>query len=330
MFDRLFGKGELEDKIVKLENRLQELKNRADALESEKISLSRKLSKREVQAKSAVSEKQAADEKLNQTKARLKMLEGEIEKLKTKTYDEPQDRNIHTLKNDHAGDFLFEIASLRSKKDNFLTIYLGPGDSISDLDDLNIEISQDIRKITGKIKSPTGFVIFHDTSSIKFLSAICIPALPINKSAWKIERKFDTAQLQKLIDSKDAVCAVVAHAGESFIGILKSDSVIDYKIVKSSVKGRHKKGGFSQMRFQRLIEEDIRHHAGKVEDVFKEMLERNSNIKMVFAAGESSLANDITGGCNYPVIFKSIGQKAEKHSIDQIRDFLFSSRWYLL
>ena len=70
------------------------------------------------------------------------------------------------------------------------------------------------------------------------------PPFPIHESGWKLDRVFDTTQLRELLEQNQVICILLAHAGETFIGISNREAVIDYKVVRSSVKEKHTKGAF--------------------------------------------------------------------------------------
>jgi hypothetical protein len=125
----------------------------------------------------------------------------------------------------------------------------------------------------------------------------------------------------------------LAHAGETFIGISDRERVIEYKIVRSSVKEKHTKGGMSQRRFERLRDEDIRHHGEKARSAFEALVAGyKSELEMVVASGEHNLIKMITQDNDFPLLLRSIDPKAvlEKQKIDKIRVLAWSSRWYVL
>ena len=60
------------------------------------------------------------------------------------------------------------------------------------------------------------------------------------------------------------VLVISAHAGDTLIGIALSSGRFEVQeAVKSQVKEKHSKGGWSQKRFERLRDEDIRNHAAR-------------------------------------------------------------------
>ena len=179
------------------------------------------------------------------------------------------------------------------------------------------------------------------------------PPFPVSDSGWRLDYTFDTAQARELLELERnrVFCIVLAHAGETFIGISNRDAFIDYEIVRSSVKKKHTKGGWSQRRFERLRDEDIKHHAEKAQGVFEKLIaEYKNELTMVVASGEQNLIKEITGGDyeyrhrhqdqhqqqhprqhQFPVLIKSIDIKAkiEKRNIDKIRVLACSARWYI-
>ena len=334
MFDKLFNRKELEKKIEILQARINEL-------EPENKSLSTRLSKQEVRTKKAASDKQEADLALKKAEKRIDNLEYSLENLKEETQktDDLTFKRSVTLTNAQSCDLLSQIGSIRSRNEDLVTVYLRPNESFTDLNEFDIELEQDVKYLMQRIESPTGMALFYDLKRLGMVRMLMTPPFPIGESKWKLDRVFDTAQLQELLEQNKVFCILLAHAGESFIGISNRETFIDYKIVRSSVKEKHTKGGWSQRRFERLRDEDIKHHAEKARAVFEALVdEYKDELKMVVASGEHNLIKEITGGGDsgyrypFPLLIRSIDSKAkvEKRNIDMIRVLTWSARWYLL
>ena len=337
MFNNLFGgKKSEEARILALEEQIKTLQTRVNELGSENKNLSKRLSKQDMRAKKALSDKQEVDAALKKAKVKIETLEHELKNLKKQGSGELFFKKSTELTNDKSLEMLFKIGSARSKNEDLLSAYLRPDDSIADLPDLpeferTANLNKDILSLVQKIKSPTGMALFCDMSQPGISPMIAVPPFPITGSGWKIDSAFDIKQLHEILSSDPVICIVFAHAGETFIGVSNREAFIDHRIVRSSVKGKHKKGGWSQRRFERLIAEDIRNHAGKSKTVFESLVkEYKEDIKMVVGSGEYNLAKEITGDCGYHVLFKSINAKIEKHDIDRIRMLVWSSKWYEL
>jgi len=339
MFNNLFGGKKSEEvKISELEEQIKTLKTQVNELESGNKNLSMQLTKQDTRAKKALSDKQEADAALKKAKVKIETLKHELKNLKKQEPDELSFKKSVELTNDKSLEILFKIGSVRSKNENLISVYLRPGDSTSDLPDLyeferavNPDKYKDILSLMQKIKSPTGIVLFYDMEQPGISPLIAVPPFQVSETGWKLDYAFDTKQMQGILNSNPVVCIVLTHAGETFIGISDRKAFIDYKIVRSSVKGRHKKGGWSQKRFERLIEEDIRNHVEKSKTAFETLVKEYKNdIKLIVGCGEYNLAKEITADCGCPVIFKSINAKLKKHDIDRIRVLVWSSKWYEL
>ncbi len=324
MLGGLFNRKEQERKIELLQTRINEL-------EYENKSLSEHLSKQAARAKKALADKQEADLALKKAEERIDTIERELKNLKEKEDAQLSVREAVTLTADRASDLLFQIGSLRSRNDDLLTAYLRPEEAVSDLD--RFELDNSVKYMMARIESPTGIALFYDLKSTGMAPQIVAPPFMILESQWKLDYAFDTTQLQEILDTNRVICILLAHAGESFIGISDRERVIEYKIVRSSVKEKHTKGGMSQRRFERLRDEDIRHHGEKARSAFEALIAGyKSELEMVVASGEHNLIKMITQDNEFPLLLRSIDPKAvlEKQNIDKIRVLAWSSRWYVL
>ncbi len=324
MLGGLFNRKEQERKIELLQTRINELKY-------ENKSLSERISKQAARAKKALSDKQGADLGLKKAEERIDTIERELKNLKEKDDAQLSVREAVTLTADRASDLLFQLSSLRSRNDDLLTAYLRPEEAVSDLD--RFELDNSVKYMMARIESPTGIALFYDLKSTGMAPQIVAPPFMILESQWKLDYAFDTTQLQELLDTNRVICILLAHAGESFIGISDRERVIEYKIVRSSVKEKHTKGGMSQRRFERLRDEDIRHHGEKARSAFEALIAGyKSELEMVVASGEHNLIKMITRDNEFPLLLRSIDPKAvlEKQNIDKIRVLAWSSRWYVL
>ena len=333
MFGKLFNRKELEKRIEILQTRI-------DELESKNRLLSTRLSKQEVRTKKAVSDKQEADLALKKAEKKIENLERTLENLNEEKQKTDEliltSKRAVTLTNAQSCDLLSQIGSVRARNEDLVTVYLRPNESVTDLNGFDIELNQNVKYLMQRIESPTGMALFYDMKRLGMVRMLMTPPFPIGESKWKLDRVFDTTQLQELLEQNQVICIVLAHAGETFIGISNREAVIDYKVVRSSVKEKHTKGGWSQRRFERLRDEDIRHHTEKARGVFEALVdEYKDELKMVIASGEHNLVKEITGGDSgyrypFPLLIRSIDTKAkvEKHNIDKIRVLTWSARWY--
>ncbi|MEZ5335413.1 MAG: Vms1/Ankzf1 family peptidyl-tRNA hydrolase [Methanolobus sp.] len=166
------------------------------------------------------------------------------------------------------------------------------------------------------------------------MNEVIIPPFPITKSYWLAGNSFDTNGIENSLTREFNVCVLVAHAGESFVGYSHSMKEFDsFQIIKSSVKAKHGKGGFSQRRFERLRDEDIVHHIEKVKPLLKSTFEEfDGNIDYFFVAGDSQMAKEITvvAPLDIKQITSSSDIRIEKHNISDILKQLTICRRYKL
>ena len=95
------------------------------------------------------------------------------------------------------------------------------------------------------------------------------------------------------------VLVVSAHAGETFLGVaLSREGFEAEEMVESSVMGKHSKGGWSQKRFERLREEEIKSHADLAAERLAALMDKYKTLlKYAVLSGDESLIRQIAP-CN--------------------------------
>jgi hypothetical protein len=323
LLKKIFGKKE-QDHINSLEAQLKQLI-------LEKDSITARLEAKEEIARKAVSQKQVVEEELNAANKKIETLEYELSKMRQKKASELNFRNISNISRQAMNRYLFQISSIRAMENSLITVYLKSGESLSHLDNSNDLIdSLGLKNISfiDKMESSTGILVFYDTNQM--IQEAVVPFLPLESSSWKLENSFDTAPLQNLIEKEVNLLILLIHAGESFIGITGSpDSFTSHQIVRSSVKGKHTKGGWSQRRFEKLRDEDIQHHLEKVSGALHSMVKESSiEIDFIVAVGDSRLVFETLKDFNYPVIERNLDVSVDKKNVDKILKEIWSSKRY--
>ena len=303
---------------------IRSLREKIAELEEENSKLSLQLEKRDEKTKKAVTTKQEAEREINEAQKRISTLEGELEKLKVETKSELSFRFSVNFSGNRFEDVLFLLDSMRSKLSTLITIYLAKDRTLENIpkDVFDLMESSSISQIE-KINSSTGKVIFYDADNIVRL--VILPVFPIQDTEYVIDIRFKTGPLKDSIHV-EKILVINAHAGETFIGIMEAGAFIEHELIRSSVMGKHSKGGWSQKRFQSLVEEDIKHHADKVRDALHPIIEKNRDIQYIFAGGEGRLIKMILEGYEYPVVSKSIDPQAM--SPQQVLKEIMSVRLY--
>lgn len=324
MFDKLLGKKELEEHIRTLIAQIEQLR-------SENESTLARLASKDETTRKAITQKQVVEEELNSAKKKIETLEHKISVLSKDVSLDITFRNMSSIPIQSMAKYVYQIESLRALDNSLVTAYLPPGQSLSGLENGREPLESPGHETMGlvdKIVSPTGIAVFYDTGGM--VREAVAPFLPLDVSSWQMDVRFDTVPLQELMVRKVNICVLLAHAGESFIGITDNPgSFADYQIVRSSVKGKHTKGGWSQRRFERLRDEDIQHHVIKVKDVLMKMIDGSgTKITFILSGGESRLVSEIVADFDYPVVNRRFDVAVDKKMNDRILKEVWSSKRY--
>jgi peptide subunit release factor 1 (eRF1) len=323
---KISGKDQLELEIDRLNSRIVKL-------ELDLQSAKTQLEKKEVLARQAVADRQEAETRLNQELVRVQTLSHELETVKLESQKKIEFRGIETLSPLAVQAYLSKIRSFHSPAEDLLTVYLPPGIRLSEV--LNEKVldlvEKKARNLLDKLDPDTGMVFFYDLYSM--ICEAIVPALPISSKSWSLGDTFETSFLEASLDKNYRVLVLVLHAGESFIGFAPDAQVFDTEeLIRSSVKEKHSKGGFSQRRFERLREEDIAHHMDKVFEALDKVLEENRFIDCVILSGDFQLIGEIRKRLplNLGIIEKPSDIRVEKESGEEILRTVLSSRRYIL
>ncbi len=284
-------------------DKIESLQARITQLEEENKKLLLQLEKKSEKTKRTIATKQEVDRELNEARQRISSLKNEVHRLKEESSGELNFHFSENLSRNKLENVLFLLESLQSQTSTLITIYLARDDILKNiLSDIEDQIESSALYLIEKIESQTGKVIFYDTSGI--VKLVIIPVFPVSHSEYSLDRRFNIEPLKNSLIS-DKVLVINAHAGETFIGILEQNTFVEHDIIRSSVMGKHSKGGWSQKRFQSLVEEDIRHHADKVRAALGTIIEKHKDIQYVIAGGEGKLIRMTLKGYDYPLIINN-------------------------
>ncbi len=302
-------------------------KDEINALKAKILELEEKNSKLKLQVekkgdktKKTLASRQEVDRELNEAKQQIRSLEYELAKLKKETKGELNFRFSENFFKNRLYDILFLLDSIQSKTATLITIYLAKDETTANIpSDIASLIDSSERALIEKIDSHTGKVIFYDTDGI--IKLVMLTVFPILHSKYSLERRFDLETLKNSL-KRDKTLVINAHAGETFIGIVEDDVFVEHEVVRSSVMGKHSKGGWSQKRFQSLVEEDVRHHADKVRYSLDTLLGKHRDIEYVIAGGEGKLVRMMLEGYDYPIIIKSMDTVSTRSAEQLLREVM--------
>ncbi|MFZ3148099.1 MAG: Vms1/Ankzf1 family peptidyl-tRNA hydrolase [Methanothrix sp.] len=283
----LFGKKKLEDRILELQAALANL-------EGEKEELLRTLEKREEKMRRLSSASQQANLALKA--AEQKTASALPAPAAVVRCGEQKPKSIKLSLREM--DMLMErLKACRSPRDDLLVAYY-PGPVPED-----DALPSQIKKAAFAIKSKRGGIILH---SPQLFTLQLIPPFPIEENHSKEGSTFTLDLFGEMMDTP--VLVVSAHAGETFLGVaLSREGFEAEELVESSVMGKHSKGGWSQKRFERLREEEIKSHVDMVQQKLAELMGKYKTLlKYAVLSGEESLIRQIAPGIGLPMVERTL------------------------
>jgi hypothetical protein len=285
-----FGKKKLEDRIAELESRVT-------VQEGEKNELLRTLEKREEKIRKLTAAYQEASLALKTAEQKLSLVssrsvserpaEMELKAQGTKLVPREMKR------------MLMRLQACRSPTEDLLTAYLRSADGLP----------MDAVRLSSSIKSDRGYVVLQSPQLFSFL---LIPPFPIHEDSSNLGGTFQLDPMQEMMETP--VLVVSAHAGDTFIGVaFNKDGFEVQDFVESSVKEKHSKGGWSQKRFERLREEDIRNHVEIVIDRISDLkIKYGTMVKFAILAGDANLLKQISASIDLPLVERRLERHDEK------------------
>ncbi|TGC11355.1 Vms1/Ankzf1 family peptidyl-tRNA hydrolase [Methanolobus halotolerans] len=326
IFKKYSGKEELENEVSKLQSHLLELELNVKAANT-------RYEKSAVSEKKAVAAKQESEEKLKSAEVRLRTLEHELEKQRIDTAGDLCFTRRDQFGQQRVEEFILSLSSIKYPPGSLSTVYIAAGavlDGLQDHEAVVERIDSETLAMVDKVTSSTGYVLFHSPDHL--VNELLVPPLPLNTSQWTTGDTFDTDLLLGSLRNNVSICVLLAHAGESFVGYsLDSEEFDSFQMIKSNVKAKHAKGGFSQRRFERLRDEDIAHHIDKVRSSLKDMLEEfEGNTDYLILAGDPQLAKEMAADISPDIeqIISSSDVRLEKQNISDILKQLLVYRRY--
>jgi hypothetical protein len=187
-----------------------------------------------------------------------------------------------------------------------------------------VSLPMQAKKAAMAIKSPRGKIILYYP---QLFALLLIPPFPIQESAsWE----GSTFQLDLFSEvAETPVLVVSAHAGDTFLGVAMSREGFEVlEFVESQVKEKHSKGGWSQKRFERLREEDIKNHVDAVQEKLSMLLAKYGTIvKYAILSGDESLTRQIKPSIGLPIVERRLETHDEKQ-LDSLLEEVYGFTCY--
>ncbi|WP_369424701.1 Vms1/Ankzf1 family peptidyl-tRNA hydrolase [Methanothrix sp.] len=287
----LFGKKRYQERIAELERMLQELTR-------EKEELEHALEKREERLKRITSAYQ-------ETRRALKDAELRLRQSAERSSEEPSGSpGAQRLTPREVKRLLRRLDNIESPEEDILSEYRKPGERLEGAPDTALPRS------LKALASERGISLL---SLPDVFTILMVPPLPFSSDGVTRGRRFELNPIREIMETP--VLLVSAHAGDSMIMVsLGADHIENFEIVRTPVKEKHSKGGWSQRRFERLREEDIRRHGEHLKDRVEKAFERYAPlIKYVAVSGEPELIRHLNQCFSLPLIRARLGKHDERN-----------------
>ena len=213
-----------------------------------------------------------------------------------------------------------------------LTAYRAPG-APPPLDELTIERDDRDRLVEIAGASETGCVLYARPSEI----VLVVPPFAVEESVDYSELYF--GPLREVLSRDRAFAVLLLRLGGFSVGFFRGESLIDSKTDQRFVKNRHRKGGQSQRRFERIREKQIDELFAKVCETSREKLEPyEAEIQHVLLGGDRHTLQAFRKQCSYfdrfgPRLMRRVLPVAgdpRRSSLEQIPREVWSSEVYVV
>jgi peptide chain release factor subunit 1 len=193
---------------------------------------------------------------------------------------------------------LQELKKWKAPATVLLSLYIPPGRPISDVMNLlrqeysisdNIKLKKTRHAVQRALSAamdrlsmiqkvpPNGLVLFcgEDMETGDFICYVFSPPEPVPVFYYRTDKQFHTEFLEDMVEEKDVVGIIIVERDQGTIGVLKGTKLEVLEELSDYVPGKHKMGGQSQRRFDRIIEQ-------MVENFFKRLGEHASRHLLPF------------------------------------------------
>jgi hypothetical protein len=203
------------------------------------------------------------------------------------------------------------LESLVSPYEDLLTAYLPNAENMPP------DLPSQSKKLFSSIDSGRGGLVL---SCPTLFTLVLVPPFPLQDTALSLGGKFQLQTLKEITEIP--VLIVSAHAGDTLLGMaLGSGGFEEMEVVSSQVKEKHSKGGFSQKRFERLREEDIKNHLESVLNQWSAFSKKYSSVaRYVVLGGDSTLTKQISPALGLPVVERRLERHDERRPEQVLED----------
>lgn len=111
------------------------------------------------------------------------------------------------------------------------------------------------------------------------------PPEPVNVYIYRCAAEFWLDPLREMLSPKDSYALISIDRSEAAWALLRGTNLSILKTIKSGIMGKHRAGGQSQRRFERLIEQAAHEFLTKSGELTRELFEEEANLKGIIIGG---------------------------------------------
>ena len=179
------------------------------------------------------------------------------------------------------------------------TLTLAPG---TPLDSIRPATPQQVRWLDEVLSLAAERIAASDTGAVLFwsqtLKLLVIPPFPLSQSSQA--HGLDAGPLWQLMRQEYTLGVVLLRLGRYSVGVFRGDRLLTSKTNARYVKGRHRAGGSSQRRFQRIREKQIHNLFARACEVVAEQFgPYERELDYVLLGGERHTLRDFLKECDY-------------------------------
>jgi len=265
MLDDLLGRTALKERIEELEEEVERLEDRLGAEERRR--------------KDAVTEKQEADRRVNELESKVEELRDRLERAGSDD-EGPSFRRSKKVRDGVLDDALALLESARSGEEALTTVYVAPDDRVPD------EFEAETTALLRRIDTATGLAVFGDDAGV--VRAALVPPLTVGET--RVERGDRFAVDRSVFELPQPHAVAVVRSDEYAGGVYGDGGRVGFSSLSSDVMSKHSKGGYSQSRFERGHDEQVKEHVRDAARRFEDTV-GGGGVEAVYVAGESRVVS---------------------------------------
>ncbi|MFO8115491.1 MAG: Vms1/Ankzf1 family peptidyl-tRNA hydrolase [Halorubrum sp.] len=294
MIDRLLGRAELKERIAELEEEKRHLERRAEAEEERRSD--------------AVADRQRAEERVNELEHRIESLE---ERLSRAASEEAsiEFRRVSDARGERLTDVLGRFRAVESDDpEGLLTAF------VPDADAVPTSVSEWFGDRARLVRRAAPAVVLADDSGA-VSAALSPPIEPDPFDRWDDAFRLADDWFRPI----GRFAFAVVRSDTFALGTYEDGERVAFEGFTSDVKEAHSKGGFSQGRFERRREGQIRDHLKKASRELAAVGDA-ADLDRVIVVGERSVLGEVREHADVTDVSDATG-KPEAALEDAFRDF---------